>query len=482
MRITVKISAWMMVGLIGLVGLAAFVGSAARAQDRFDSRKVKSLADSNKKKRKVLIESGHRHLKLGIWCRDQGLVSQASMEFIRAVEVSEHRHPGAQKVLSIMRSLGDDFWKKRRRKTHTRLLEQYEKRTAKATQQAEKARFGLAKWAYGKGLDEGKQEFLRLLELNDAPLTLDKKGQVVLPAGALPLDLSQEIEGAAVTINDRLWVRDRFLSKIPNVSAIHEVESDRIRVRSQVSVEQAQAVLDICTALLPFITDDTGGRPQQRMNVFVFADRKTYEGYLEALDMLSHKRAAGLAFSGANMALVNGDGRSEDETLGIALHEVAHLFMYGVTRSMMPSWYSEGFAETYGGQGCYEWKDGTLVTHGVMAANRVNRLKTDAGFIPLRTFFAGNALALINSDLKKASNFYTQSWAFVRFMREGAGDAIRNRFGIWEDTCRGKALGAVFDQPTENGDAKPSQQLFEEMFGAEIDELEVAFREYLGTL
>ncbi len=461
---------------------ALLIAAPVHAQDRFDPRKAKWLKEFEKKKRTVLIESGHRHLKLGIWCRDKGLVSQASMEFIRAVEVSEHRHPGASKVLSIMRSTGDDFWKKRNRRTHTKRLEDYEKRTGKCESQAGKARHGLAKWAHAKGLDEGKQEFLRLLQLADAPIELDKKGLIILPSGPVPEDISEELKAAAVTINGRLWVRDRFLANIPDVSAIHEVETDRIRVRSMTSVEQAQSVLDGCTALLPIMTEDTGGRPTKLMNVFVFADRKTYEGYLEAAGMLSHKLAAGIAVSGVNVALVNGEGRSAEDALGIALHEVSHLFMYGITRSMMPSWYAEGFAETYGGTGVWEWKDDKLVSRGLMSKHRISRLQSDAGFIPLRTLFAGNALNLINTDKKKASNFYSESWAFVRFMREGAGDEMRDRFERWEDICRGKALGAVFDKPTEQGDAKPSQQVFDQMFGGDLDRLEGEFREFLKTL
>ena len=66
------------------------------------------------------------------------------------------------------------------------------------------------------------------------------------------------------------------------------------------------------------------------------------------------------AVGSANTALVNGKGKDHETILGIALHELSHLFMYGVTRSMMPSWYSEGFAETYGGAGVYEWKGATL--------------------------------------------------------------------------------------------------------------------------
>lgn len=478
-------SRWLalVVGLVVVFSTLFGVTDTARADDRETARLARMRDDYAKKKRKVLVESGHRHLELGVWCRDKGLVSQASMEFIRAVEVSEHRHPGAQKVLGIMRSLGDDFWKSRRRTRHTGLLEQYEKRTAKATERAEKDRFKLAEWAWDKGLvEEGEAEFRRLVELADAPLEVDRSGCIELPAGELPEDLSAKLIDEAVTINGRQWLRDRFLACIPDVAEVHEVETERVRVRSMISKAQAETVMRGCMALLPLLTADTGGRPTERMTVFVFADTDTYEAFLEATDRSSHRKAAGLALGGENLALVNADGRDDEAALGIALHEVSHLFMYGITRSMMPSWYSEGFAETYGGQGCYHWTDGELTAHGVMAKHRLGGLTTDAGYIPLVDLFAGNALDHINADKRKAANFYAQSWAFVRFLRRGAGEEIAERFERWEDMCRGKALGAVFDKPAELGDARPSQQLFDELFGPDLERLEGEFREYLKTL
>ena len=85
--------------------------------DRFVFRTEVTGPPTNQKKgpsrvtillrQRLFFQTGHRHLELGLWCRDKGLVAQASMQFIAAVEASEHRHPGAERVLSIMRSLGE---------------------------------------------------------------------------------------------------------------------------------------------------------------------------------------------------------------------------------------------------------------------------------------------------------------------------------------------------------------------------------------
>lgn len=469
-----------LLALVAAVSVA-FLSSPLLAQSG-GKRAEKLAREFESRKREVLIEAGHRHLELGLWCRDKGLVQQASNEFIAAVEVSENRHPGAQRVLGIMRSLGDDFWKKRRKRTSDKLLAQYDKRSRTAREKGEKERLGLAKWAYGKGLEEGAEEYRLSVARNDAPLEFDRKGRIVLPAGTLPAELSEEIRANAIEINGRPWMRDGFLAALPDVAAIHEAETDRIRVRSQNDLEEAEDVLRACDALLPVLRDDTAGWPQRRMNVFVFADTATYEAYLEHAGLLDRKAAQGLALSGPNVALVNSDGLTPERTTGIALHELSHLFMYGISRSMMPSWYAEGFAETYGGQGCFAWDGADLVTRGRMSDFRLDALTSGEAYIPLREMFGLQAGKLLASDRERGLVFYAQSWAFVRFLREGAGDDVRERFERWEFICRGKALGAVFGQPTERGKSEPAQALFDEMLGDEIGRLEVEFQRYLTGL
>jgi hypothetical protein len=434
-----------------------------------------------KKKRTVLVEGGHRHLELGVWAR-KGLVPQATTEFIRAVEVSEGRHPGANKVLGIMRSLDEAFWTKRRRKVHTGLLDQYEKRAKKAQLAFEKDRAALAAWAAKKGFEQlADDEYRGLLRSRDKPLEFDAKGRIKLEKATIPAEPSARIKAAAVAINDKLYVRDEFLELLPDVTEIYEAEGERVRVRCQTSNEQAADVLAIAEALLPQLAEDTGGRPTSLMKLFVFKEKETYDQYLDAADLSQHKVASGLAVGGAFIALVNGGGRDDEAIRGIALHELSHLFMFGVTRVVMPSWYSEGFAETYGGTGTFTWKDGKLTLGGKMSAYRVDPLRGE-GYIPLRELVGGVAHDLLRKDKGRAHRFYAESWAFVRFMcSDEAGKDVAERFAVWEDTCRGKALGAEIGKP-ESRNSRPAQDLFLRTFRDDLDDLDARFREWLKTL
>src|SRR5690349_9720510 len=72
-----------------------------------------NAAEYQKQLPKLMYEMGQRHMWLGSWARKNGLVPQATAEFLRANEVSEGQNPNAVAVLGIMRSLGDAFWRQR---------------------------------------------------------------------------------------------------------------------------------------------------------------------------------------------------------------------------------------------------------------------------------------------------------------------------------------------------------------------------------
>ncbi len=445
------------------------------------TQRAKAKAEFPARKRKVLIEAGHRHLKLGVWCRDKGLNSQAAMEFLQAVEVAEHQHPGAKKVLNIMRGYGDAFWQKRRKSFPKGLLSNYEKRLEKVVQKNAKERLGLAKWATEFGLEEGELEFRALVALKDAPLEFDKKERIKIADGSVPKELSKAIREEAIKINDRLWLRDEFLALLPDVEAIQEVETERIRVRTTGSIEQAQQVLDACTALLPVLAKDTGGQPTERLQVFLFSKEGAYAAYLTASGMTQFQNAKGFAKSSSRTAYLNTFAMSDEDVRALALHEVTHLFVFGFTRTRMPDWYNEGFAETYGGQGCHTVGGAKFEFHQVMVPHRLARLRSGQGIMPLKDLLTANALSL-RANPEQGLDFYAQSWAFLRFLRTGAGDDVRKKFELWEAICRGKALGAVLDKPTESANVLPAQALFAELFESDLVTLEADFLIFLKAL
>ena len=456
-----------------------FLALGAAAQD---SRTARLHRDFMAKKRQVLLEAGQRHLELGIWCRDKGLIPQATSEFIDAVEVSEKRHPGASQVLGIMRSLGDDFWRRRRKSPSKSLLAQYAKRRTKAVKTEAKERFALARWAHRKGLPEGAAEFEFLVERRNEPLEFNGKDQVVLPEGAVPSDVSRSIRDNAIEINGALWMRDEFLSKLPDG---RRDLPGRERAPARAEPNWAGPAGRSARVLHRVASDPHEGHrrlPQDKMTLFLFKDAETYGAYLDASGRGKAKAAAGLAMSRQNTALVNGEGRSDDDIRAVALHELSHLFMYGVTRSRMPSWYSEGFAETYGGQGCFQWDGEALESRGVMADHRIEALAAGDVYIPLAELLTADALELLGSDRERALVFYAESWAFVRYLRTEAPKDVREAFATWEFVCRGKALGAVIGRPTEAGDRAPAMQLFDDTFGGDLKRIEAGFQEYLSTL
>ena len=46
---------------------------------------------------------GKRHLDIGLWARDIGIVPQATTQILRADAASQGKHPGARTVLNVMR-------------------------------------------------------------------------------------------------------------------------------------------------------------------------------------------------------------------------------------------------------------------------------------------------------------------------------------------------------------------------------------------
>jgi hypothetical protein len=450
---------------------------------KFAHAAPKSAAEELRaRKKEALVKASRRHVELGIWCRDAGLVSQASAQFIRAVEVSEGEDAWAVRILDLMRRLDDAFWKKVMKNPGPAYLRTYAKRAKKAEEDSLDDRLALAKWAAKKKElgEEAFAEFQAIVRALDLPLETDATGAVVLPSGPLPPEISKRLVDGAIMINGRRWVRDAFLSKMPEITEVQEATSESLRVRTQGGEAQAKDLLAVCEACLPSLETDTGGRPTQRMQVFVFAKRADYETWLDRADLAGFKKAAGVADGATFTTVIAGEGLEGAALHGVTLHEMSHLFQYGVTPVVMPSWYAEGFAETYGGDGTFTWDGTTLKGGGVMASHRVAPLKAE-GYVPFAQLFASDALKLIQAAQGGAGTFYASSWALRRWLRSGAAPEIAERFAMWETMCRGGALGATAGKP-HSGDTTPATQLFQTMLGGQLPALEPAFKAWLATL
>ncbi len=461
-----------------LAGLAAWAGPAGGEPDR----EAAARAEHQAKRREMLAEAGKRHVELGIWCRDAGLVAQAGAEFLRASEVAEGHLPWADRILALMRSLGDRFWKKVMKRPGPAYLRTYRKKADAVRDAVQKDRLRLAAWAARKGLEaEALTEYVALLRHEDEPIQTGPDGRVRVRNDAIPEPYSQRILDAAVTINERRYVRDEFLELVPEVTDVSEVTSEALRVRTQRGPAEAARLHALLTALLPVIEEDLGGSPTERLTVFVFAAGAAYGAWLDQAGIADHKAAAGVAVNGRRVAVINGEGLGPDAVDAVAMHELAHLFFFGLTRAVMPSWYAEGFAETYGGDGTFRFEGGRLEARRMLAAGEVAPLKTAAGYIPLDDLLGGDALALIQADRSRASSFYAQSWAWLRYLRHHAGEEAAERLAQWETLCFGKALGAKAGEPMRR-DAGDSGALFRTLFGPHLAALEAGFKEWLAGL
>jgi hypothetical protein len=198
---------------LGAVLLLAHGTAYTRGEERLEALRNQFKG----RQRGVLVAAGTRHVEVGVWCRDAGLVPQATAEFLRAIEVSEGTNIWAQKVVDLMRRLDDRFWKSHKNEKPSKgMLAGHEKRAKAAFAAYRKDRLSLARWAEKQGLsDEAFGEYVGVVRATGAPLDVDDKGRVLVEGTPLPEDISARILGESVTINDRRHVRDEFLELLP---------------------------------------------------------------------------------------------------------------------------------------------------------------------------------------------------------------------------------------------------------------------------
>ena len=429
----------------------------------------------------VLVDCAERHYKLGAWCWNNDLLQQSTAEVIYALEISDQRHTRSRVALSKMRALDDEFWQKERKPPNRFTVKTYDKRQESARDKDLREHVELAVWAQRKGLtEEALGIYLRVLRANGDALEVDDKGRIALARKKVPEEISSTILAQAVEINGRTYLRDAFLEHMPQVETLHEAGSDELRVRGTVSAELVADLHALGAALYPVLERDLAGHPTQRMNLFVFARRSKYDAYLEAAGLQAYRGGSGVADRASYTAIACAEGRSDDDLRALCLHELTHLFHYGITRGVLPDWYEEGLAETYGGQGTFEWDGEELHTGGKMAPHRLTGLAAGRGRMPLEDLLSANAAQLFRTDRERALAFYAQSWAFLRFLRAAPDERISERFRKWELMASGAALGARAGEYRAH-DAREASELFRELMG-DLGALQSDFFEYLDEL
>ena len=433
-----------------------------------------------KKRIKFLVEAGQRHLLLGDWCRKANLIPQATAEFVLAVEISEGHNQGANTVLGIMRAYDDAFWKRGLPKPGKLQLDSYADRLRRVRQEDRKERLALAAAAWNaKLLDAAVEQYRVALRTAEEPIVVDARGRVVIDNLPLPEEISTALRQDKVKVNGQERLPDLLASRVPQITPVFEKASDTILVRSQVSLAQAEDLHGLGTALLPHLEDLLDGRPARRLQLYVLADRKGYAAYLDAVQLAEFKAASAFADMGTFAAVVCAEGMTAAQLHATVLHELTHLFQFGVSPVVMPSWYCEGLAETFGGEGTHTWSDGKLTVGGDMARARLDALK-QAG-VSLKGLMEQDALKTVAGDKAAGAVFYAGSWALMRFLRRAAGKSVAEKFALWEQRCRGAALGAEIGKPNARNTA-PAAELFQKTFSRELPTLEQGFAEWLQRL
>ncbi len=458
------------------LALAACLGLCALAASQ------QRVAEYEKLRTKTLAEAGQRHLELGSWARDQGLVPQGTAQFLRAVAVSEGKHPGAVQVLGIMRGHGDAFWKLRKKRPTKALLAEFDRRAALTEKGNRKDHAELAHRAHLAELTkQAEGHWRQVLELG-GELVRDDKG-VTIDGKRIPAELAEWLAGETRDDQKGRPVFEAAGSAAPRLAGLVVHEDAALQVRTDLPGDAAAKLHALGSALLPHLRERLDGAPVQRLVLTVFQKHADYVAYLTARGMAGHATTPGLCDYGTFQTLVtatqaDGTAYAEGDLQAMVLHELAHLYFFGVAPAVMPDWYAEGFAESFGGQGTFTWDGTQLTIGGRMAPHRLEPLR--AAPLPLRELVDVRVALLLAMDRKKGLTYYAQCWALVHFLRQ-PDCAWHERFAAFEAACRGKALGAPErGQPVPN--PVPASVEFARQFGADLDALDAAFRAWLKTL
>jgi len=376
-------------------------------------------------------------------------------------------------VLNVVRSYGQAFWRKSRKKPSRAALASYKKRAEKIERDDQKGQARLAKTAQKARLDDrAREHWLAAMQLG-AELQISAKGAKIGGQKVAPEHV-EWLQGQTITVGGTKTF-DRAGAKAPKLDNLVEAKSDWLSVRTDLGDKVAKELCALGTALCPPLQERLAGLPVRSLRLLVFAKRTDYDGYLAALGHGDATAGRGLCDYGSYQTLVCAEGLSPADLHGLVLHELTHLFFWGASPVAMPDWYAEGLAETFGGQGTFSWDGKKLATGGVMREDRVAAVK--AGPIPLSSLFAADVLKLLVSDHDRAMVFYAESQLLMRFLRQPKG-AWQKRFDWWENECRGSLAGT--NSTARFGDVGPARASFQRLFGEDLDILERAFTVWLA--
>ncbi len=165
-----------------------------------------------------------------------------------------------------------------------------------------------------------------------------------------------------------------------------------------------------------------------KMEIWAFRGYEDYRRYCIENKAEDHLNASGFANSATNVVV--GWNKTGDLRLflQILVHEAAHLYYFRVAPgSSPPSWHAEGLATWFEGfePAADGWRFGRLPVGRVDQAREAMMAGTH---LTLTDLLAGDAIALINTDTRKALLFYAEAWSFNFFLMRTDNEKYRLAF------------------------------------------------------
>lgn len=324
-------------------------------------------------------------------------------------------------------------------------------------------------------LKEAMDGFERLIKDGYDLLKIDKNGRIELKEGPVPEYISKKFcdtEGV-ISLNGEKCLRNGVFNSLMSIDEIHSRESKNIRILFQEDRKEYGSLLKMCEDLYSLLKADFGDCPDQPLTLIMLSQWETFEDYCVDSGQSVYKTYRSFTDRENFVSVVCIAGGEEGdadfhEIYCCALHELVHLFLYCINQVVMPDWYQEGIAETYGGHGTFVCKGSRTRFKGALDGSRIERLRALGGALDLEAFFF---TPQITSDREATERFYTQAWAFYQYLNDGATSKIKKKFKGWEEECYSKAL-----------DETAAQELLHAKFVKDLPAMEEGFFAYLKKL
>lgn|GEM_PF-2537737 len=391
-------------------------------------------------------EAGKRHLDLAKWCENRGLLEFTREQLAIVSDLSQGSiHRMAWKMTERLSQLRESKLKERFHPPSRKDLELYRQKLKKISILDRKDQKKLADLAHKYSTSLGEKAYRGYKELvlgNEDLLLIDDRERIVLDVGTVPRAISERIAGeeGMISINDQLFLRQGFLKHLTLVKELSMADDEVLRVFGEAGLEEAESWQKLGLELCAVLAKDLDASFAPPFNLAITDLRPVYEAYCDATGLAVFKASQGFFSLEDRVALICTEGpeggeRSLFQTQCIVLHELTHLLHADVTRIAWPSWYAEGVAETYGGAGTFVWNKGRLEAKGLLARPKIDALLQPGNLIELDSFLSTQAAAVNNQSTDAANIFYAQAWAFLRYLRTGAGGKTARRLRKWEDDC-----------------------------------------------